>query len=297
MRIIDAHVHLYPPEVGRDPAAWAAARGETHWAALCTRRRRDGRPVQTFPSVDRLLHDMDAAGVELAVLQGWYWEKPETCAWQNRFYAECVRTHPDRLAAFATVHPSAGAAAVRSEIRRAHDEGLRGLGELSPHSQGYALDDAAFAAALALAGELGMPVNLHVTDPNTRRYPGRVETPLEDFVRLAKAHPQVTYILAHWGGGLPSWETNPIMRQDLARVFYDTAASPLSYDDRIWRTTLDLVPPAKVIFGSDYPLILYPKTGREPGWRDLLEEINGAGLTPEEKGLVLAGNAARVLGL
>ena len=297
MRIIDAHVHLYPPEVGRDPAAWAAARGETHWAALCTRRRRDGRPVQTFPSVDRLLHDMDAAGVELAVLQGWYWEKPETCSWQNRFYAECVRAHPDRLAAFAAVHPSAGEAAVRNEIRRAHDEGLRGLGELSPHSQGYALDDAAFAAALALAGELGMPVNLHVTDPNTRRYPGRVETPLEDFVRLAKTHPQVTYILAHWGGGLPSWETNPIMRQDLARVFYDTAASPLSYDDRIWRTTLDLVPPAKVIFGSDYPLILYPKTGREPGWRDLLEEINGAGLTPEEKGLVLAGNAARVLGL
>ena len=296
MRIIDAHVHLYPPEVGRDPAAWAAARGETHWATLCTRRRRDGRPVQTFPDVDRLLHDMDAAGVEQAVLLGWYWEKPETCAWQNRFYAECVRTHPDRLAAFATVHPSAGAAAVRSEIRRAHDEGLRGLGELSPHSQGYALDDAAFAAALALAGELGMPVNLHVTDPNTRRYPGGVETPLEDFVRLAKTHPQVTWILAHWGGGLPSWETNPLVRQDLARVYYDTAASPLSYDDRIWRTMLDLVPPTKVIFGSDYPLILYPKTEGEPGWRGFLEEINGAGLTLEEKGLVLAGNAARVLG-
>ena len=297
MRIIDVHVHLYPPEVGRDPAAWAAARGETQWAALCTRRRRYGRPVQTFPGVDRLLHDMDAAGVERAVLQSWYWGKPETCSWQNRFYAECIRAHPDRLAAFAAVHPSAGAAAVRSEIRRAHDEGLCGLGELSPHSQGYALDDAAFAAALALAGELQMPVNLHVTDPNTRRYPGRVETPLEDFVRLAKAHPQVTYILAHWGGGLPSWETNPTVRQDLARVYYDTAASPLSYDDRIWRTMLDLVPPAKVIFGSDYPLILYPKTEREPGWRGFLDEINGAGLTPEEKGLVLAGNAARVLGL
>ncbi len=296
MRIIDVHVHLYPPEVGRDPVAWAAARGETHWAALCTRRRSDGQPVQTFPDVDRLLHDMDAAGVEQAVLLGWYWEKPETCAWQNRFYAECVRAHPDRLAAFAAIHPSAGEAAVRAEIRRSHDEGLRGLGELSPHSQGYALDDAAFAAALALAGELRMPVNLHVTDPNTRRYPGRLETPLEDFVRLAKTHPQVTWILAHWGGGLPSWETNPIMRQDLARVFYDTAASPLSYDDRIWRTMLDLVPPEKIIFGSDYPLILYPKIGREPGWCGFLEEINGAGLTPEEKGLVLAGNAARVLG-
>lgn len=297
MRIIDVHVHLYPPETGRDPAAWAASRGETHWAALCTRRRRDGQPVQAFPSVERLLRDMDAAGVEQAVLLGWYWEKPETCSWHNRFHAACIRAHPDRLAAFATIHPSAGEAAVRDEIHWAHDAGLRGLGELSPHSQDGAMDDPVLATALALAGELRMPVNLHVTDPNTGRYPGRVETPLEGFVRLAKTHPQVTFILAHWGGGLPAWETNPIMRRDLANVFYDTAASPLSYDDRIWRTMLDLVPPEKVIFGSDYPLILYPKTEREPGWHRFLAEIDGARLTPEKKGLLLAGNAARVLGL
>lgn len=296
VRIVDVHVHLYPPETGRDPTAWAASRGETHWAALCTRRRRDGQPVQTFPSVERLLRDMDAAGVEKAVLLGWYWEKPETCSWHNRFHAACIRAHPDRLAAFATIHPSAGEAAVRAEIRWAHDAGLRGLGELSPHSQGGAMDDPVLATALALAGELRMPVNLHVTDPHTGRYPGRVETPLEGFVRLAKTHPQVTFILAHWGGGLPSWETNPIMQRDLANVFYDTAASPLSYDDRIWRTTLDMVPPEKVIFGSDYPLILYPKTEREPGWHRFLAEIDGARLTPEEKGLLLAGNAARVLG-
>jgi predicted TIM-barrel fold metal-dependent hydrolase len=293
VRIIDTHVHLYPPEVGRDPAAWAAAQGESHWAALCTRRRRDGRPVQTFPTIDRLLRDMDAAGVEKSVLLGWYWEKLETCAWQNRFYAQCVKAHPDRLAAFATIHPAAG----RAEIRRAHDEGLRGIGELSPHSQGCAMDDPALAAALVLAGELRMPVNLHVTDPHAGRYSGRVETPLEDFVRLAKAHPSVTFILAHWGGGLLFRETSPAARRDLTNVVYDTAASPLSYDDRIWRTVFDVVPPAKVLFGSDYPLILYPKTETEPGWRSFLAEINDSGLTPEEKGPLLAGGAARLLGL
>jgi len=297
VRIIDAHVHLYPPEVGRDPAAWAAAHGEPHWATLCTRRRRDGEPVQTFPTVDQLVAEMDHAGVEKVVLLGWYWQKAETCAWQNRCYAQWIKAHPDRLAAFATIHPAAGEAAVRSEIRRAREEGLRGLGELSPHSQGYAADDPVFAAALGLAGELGMPVNLHATDPNARRYPGRIETPPEDFVRLATAHPRVTFILAHWGGGLPLWETNPAMRRDLANVCYDTAASPLSYDDRIWRAALDVVPAEKVILGSDYPLILYPKTERAPGWRGLLAEIDGAGLMPEEKAPILAGNAARLLGL
>ncbi|MDD2764249.1 MAG: TatD family hydrolase [Opitutaceae bacterium] len=297
MRIIDAHVHFYPPEVGRDPAAWATARGEARWAALCTRRRRDGRPVQTYPDLDRLLRDMDAAGVEKAVLLGWYWEQPATCAWQNRVYAQCVQAHPDRLAAFATIHPAAGEAAVRAEILRAQQEGLLGLGELSPHSQGYALDDPVLTGALALAGELSLPVNLHAADPNAGRYPGRVETPLEDFVRLAKAHRRVTFILAHWGGGLPAWEANPTVRHDLANVVYDTAASPLTYDDRIWRTTLDLVPREKVLFGSDYPLILYPKIEVEPGWTRLLGEVDHTGLTPEEKELVLAGNAARVLGL
>ena len=297
MRIIDAHVHLYPPEVGRDPAAWAAARGEPHWAALCTRRRRDGRAVQTFPAIEQMLQDMDAAGVEKAVLLGWYWQKPETCAWQNRCYARWVAAHPDRLAAFATIHPAAGEPAVRAEIHRAREEGLRGLGELSPQSQGYAVDDPVFTAVVALAAELGMPVNLHATDPSTRPYPGRTETPLEDFRRLAKAHPRAKFLLAHWGGGLPQWEANPTVRQELANVRYDTAASPLSYDDRVWRSTQDLVPAEKVIFGSDYPLILYPKTENAPGWRNLLAEIAGAGLTPEAQAAVLGGNVARLLEL
>jgi hypothetical protein len=295
MRIIDSHVHQYPPEVGLDPAGWAVARGEPHWAALCTRRRRDGRPVQTFPTVDQLLRDLDGGQIEKAVLLGWYWEKPETCAWQNRFYADCVRTHPDRLAAFATIHPAVGEAAVREEIRRAHDAGCCGLGELSPHSQHCRMDDPVLAAAVDLAGELSMPVNLHVTDPHGKRYPGRVETPLEDFCRLALAHPGTTFVLAHWGGGLPFLETDPAVRRDLANVVYDTAASPLIHDARIWRTVLDAVSPDRVLFGSDYPLVLYPRTEEKPGWRGILAEIDQAGLKTAEKIQLLAGNAARLL--
>ena len=297
MRLIDVHVHLYPPEVGRDPAGWAAAQVEPHWAGLCARRRKDGRPVQTFPDVDTLLRDMDAAGVEKAVLLGWYWERPATCAWQNRFFAACARAHPDRLAAFATFHPAAGEAAVLAEIRRAQAEGLRGLGELSPHSQGYSVDDPVFAAALALAGELGLPVNLHTSDRQTRSYPGKVETPLEDFLRLAPKFPATTFILAHWGGGLMSLESNPRVRQALANVRYDTAASPLIYDDRIWRAALDLVPAEKVLFGTDYPLLLYPMAVAEPGWRPVLAEVAAAGLTADEKAALLGGNAARLLNL
>jgi predicted TIM-barrel fold metal-dependent hydrolase len=295
MRIIDAHVHLYPPEVGIDPVAWAEAQGEPHWARLCTRRRRDGRPVQTFPTADRLLREMDGQQVEKAVLLGWYWEKPATCAWQNRFFVECRKAHPDRFAVFATIHPAAGAAAVRDEIRWARDAGFCGLGELSPHSQHCRVDDPALAVALDLAAEFGLPVNFHVTDPRGSGYPGRVETPPEDFRRLARAFPQTTFILAHWGGGLPLLEADPDVRNDLANVVYDTAASPLIYDDRIWRTVLDAVPAEKVVFGSDYPLVLYPRTESEPGWRGILAEIDRAGLDAAAKTRLMGENSARLL--
>jgi predicted TIM-barrel fold metal-dependent hydrolase len=195
--IIDAHVHLYPPEVNRAPADWAAACGEAHWATLCARRRKDGRPVQAFPSLDQLLRDMDAAGVTKAVLLGWYWERPETCVMQNRFYAECLRTHPDRLAAFAAIHP----AMTPGEVAWAEDSGFAGLGELSPHSQGVSLQDRTIRAMVEEAGRRKLAVNLHVTDPQSRRYPGWVETPLADFVQLAHDFPATNFILAHWGGG------------------------------------------------------------------------------------------------
>ena len=288
MRVIDAHVHLYPPEAGREPTGWAAARGEAHWAVLCTRRRQDGRPVQGFPGVDGLLRAMDAAGVGRAVLLGWYWENHATCVEQNRFYAGCVRAHPDRLGACATVHPAAGAAAL-AEMRRVRDEGFVGLGELSPHSQHFDLGDPFWREVLALAGELKLPVNLHVTDPAGREYPGRVATPLEDFRGMALAFPGTVFVLAHWGGGLAAAREFA----GLANVYYDTAASPLLYRAGDVPGLLAALPVDKVLFGSDYPLTLYPAVESAPELGRILGELRAAGATDG----LLGGNAARLFGL
>jgi predicted TIM-barrel fold metal-dependent hydrolase len=281
--IIDAHVHLYPPEVNRDPGTWAVVNGETHWAELCLRRRKNARPVQTFPSVDQLLRDMDAAGVAKAVLLGWYWENHESCVAQNKFYADCIRAHPERLAAFATVQPRAGAVAFEEAVR-AMDDGLVGFGEISPHSQRFAIDDPIWRQILTLAAEWKVPVNLHVTDPASRVYPGRVETPLVDFIQLAKDFPATTFILAHWGGGL-AWspEASP-----LSNVWFDTAASPLLYGPDVWRKT----PNDRVLFGSDFPLVLYPRTETAPGFGGLIEEAKQANASAA----VLGGNATRLFG-
>ncbi|HXB02656.1 MAG TPA: amidohydrolase family protein [Opitutaceae bacterium] len=292
MPVIDAHVHLYPPELNRDPAGWAARAGEVHWAQLCTRSRRDGRPVQGFPSVEQLLRDMDAAGVARTVLLGWYWEKPETCAWHNRFYAACVREHPDRLAAFAALHPAAGREATLAEVRRARDEGLIGLGELSPHSSGHGIDDPVFRDVLALAAELRLPVNFHVTDPASKSYPGRVETPLADFARLAREFPRTTFILSHLGGLLPLVDPSGVSWPNL---FYDTAAVPLLYPPEVLRRMLDAVDAEKVLFGSDYPLILFPREETGPGFTRFLAQVSEAKLTAAERTALLGGNFERLL--
>jgi uncharacterized protein len=283
MEIVDSHVHLYPLAISRDPAGWAAAHQETHWSQLCTRRRKDGRAVQGFPTMAQLLYDMNEAGIRRAVLLGWYWENHATCLEHNKFYASCIQAYPSRFSAFATIHPAAGEAAL-AEVRRAKASGFSGLGELSPHAQKVPLDDPIWRKILQLAGELRMPVNLHVTDPNSAPYPGRVDTPLEDFITLAKDFPQTNFILAHWGGGL-AWSP---AAAGLPNVWFDTAASPLLYSPEVWKSG----PLGRVLFGSDYPLNLYPKQGNGHGFTGLVNEAKNSGA--EE--LIFRVNAATLLG-
>jgi uncharacterized protein len=291
--VVDAHVHLYPPDVNRDPAGWAVAHGEPQWARMCVRTRKaTGRAVQGFPSVDELLRDMDAAGVGRAVLLGWYWERMENCVAHNRFYAECVRAHGDRLSAFATVQAGAGAEAL-AEVQRAHADGLCGLGELSPHSQGVAIDDERWRALMELAGELKMPVNLHVTEPEGAAYPGRVETPLADFWAMARAWPQVRFILAHWGGRV--WREAD--GRWLDNVWVDTAASPLIYgaaEEDVWREGVAACGAGRVLWGTDYPLKLYPREPDKGTMTGFLAEARGK-LSVKEASEVLGATVTRML--
>jgi len=312
---IDSHVHLYPDVINRDPSGWAERVGERHWATLCTRRRKSGQAVQGCPNVDELLRTMDAAGVERAILLGWYWENLESCRLQNQFYVDCIRAHPDRLSAFATIHPGEGKegdVAAFAELDWAREHELCGLGELSPHSVGWAIDDPLLAAVFERAGDWGWPVNLHVTEADSRPYPGKIETPLGDFLKLAEAHPRTQFILAHWGANLPFVEMTGrcgahghllAARQDELfplpqNLYFDTAASPLIYDRTVWAKFVKSVGAERVLFGSDYPLNLYPALNAQAEMRRFADEFREqSGLTPDEIRVIGGDNARSLLGL
>lgn len=292
--IIDSHIHHYPPEVLKDPVAWAAKSGENYWASLHLPKG-DGRSLQGWSDGDRLLADMDEAGIDKVVMLGWYWEHQETCEWHNRWHERWIKEFPDRFLAFASVQPLAGEKAL-DEVKRAIDSGQRGIGEILPAAQGFGFDHPTWLEILSWAEDNGVPVNLHVTEPAGHNYPGRIHTPLRDYQRLARQFPNLKMILAHWGGGLPFYELNPAVHKIFGNVWYDTAASPLLYDRRVFRTVADIVGVDKILFGSDYPLRLYPSQDDEHGFDRFVNEVCGSGLNDEELKQVLGGNVRNLLG-
>jgi predicted TIM-barrel fold metal-dependent hydrolase len=289
--IIDAHVHAYPPEVAADPAGWALAQGEPGWSGCVAPKGR--RSVQGWADTARMVADMDAAGVGCCVMLGWYWERQETCDLQNRWYGEWARASGGRLLAFACVQPRAGRGAVDA-LERALDGGFCGVGEVLPQAQGFTIDDPWWRRVVEVAQERGVPLTLHATDPGAGPAAGP-KTPLEGYLRLAREHPRATFILAHWGGGM-AFRGPPAGAGELPpNVYFDTAASPLLYPSDVFRRSAGLVGAGRILYGSDYPLILHPKRSREPDFSAFLGEIAASGLGEAELRQVLGGNARRLL--
>lgn len=276
--ILDAHVHVHRPEVvscrddfcERDPYFDALYRA----------------PKARMATVEDLLRAMDDDGVDVSVVCGFAWADMGLCREDNDYVMDAVRAHPRRLIGLAVVNPLAGDEAVR-EMERCAAGGLRGLGELMPDGQGCALDDAcAMRPVMEAVRSLGWPVLTHANEQVGHRYPGKGKTGPEAVLQLAQAFPESRIVCAHWGGGLLFYELMPEVREALRNVWYDTAASPFLYEDRIYRVGMEIAPD-KVLFGSDYPLLRA---------RHFLQRIRAVGLSEAEERALLGGNAARLFG-
>jgi len=288
--ILDAHIHLYAPEAASDPRGWGLAHREGGWVECVAPAGR--RSIQGWSDPGALIADMDAAGVSACVMLGWYWQSQDTCELQNGWYRDWVRMHPDRLIGFAAVQPAAGRRSVEA-LERALDSGLCGVGELLPQAQGYSLEDPWLRRVVEVAAGRRAPLTFHATDPGAGPAAGP-KTPLDAYVRLARDYPEATLILAHWGGGLAfsglaGGEPLP------GNLYFDTAASPLLYDSGVFRKAVHRVGAGRILYGSDYPLLVYPRTSKKPDFRPFLAEIGAAGLSPAERGQILGANLRRLL--
>lgn len=267
--IVDAHTHRYPPEVFEDPKLFANARGEEDWLELVQPTK--GPILQGWADRTRMIADMEEAGIDRCALLAWYWEKPDTCRLHNDWHARWIKEDPDRFYAFAAVHPEMNEPL--EELQKRHEQGFSGIGECHPIAQGFSMRDPTWLACMEFASEKGWPVNFHVTEPVGHDYPGRIPTPLEDFLWLARQFPELKIILAHAGGLLPFFELNPRLKPELSNIHYDLAACPLLYEASLYRLLIDTVGHEKIIWGSDYPLRVFPQKQKTPDFLTFRNEV------------------------
>jgi predicted TIM-barrel fold metal-dependent hydrolase len=212
-------------------------------------------------SFDALLHE-DIAGVNA------------------RLAADCRRYGDGFLLPFGTINVRLPD--WKEDLRRCVEEHrMRGV-RLHPNYQGFAITDPAFVELLGLAAvrDLVVQIAVGMEDERTQNPLVRVaDVPLAPLVDIVKKVPGVRLQI------LNARSLNPELFAKL------TAASDVFCDISIVEgvhgvARLMKQAPERVVFGSRFPLFYFESS---------LLKLQEAGLTEDQRRLVLTGNAARLL--
>ncbi|MDR1965674.1 MAG: amidohydrolase family protein [Synergistaceae bacterium] len=275
--IIDAHVHVYPPEI--ISGAEGIAQRESYFSSLVSAK------AHRWAGAEDVLSAMDSDGVDESWIFGFGFKDLGLCRVCNDYALDAAARSGGRLKPLAVVPPLARGAA--AEIARCAHRGAIGVGEIFPDGQDFDITDTdetwRFAAA---CHENGMFVLLHTAEPVGREYPGKGRAGPREAYAFARNHPELRIVMAHWGGGLFMYESLPDARLALRNVRYDTAAAPFVYDSKIFSLCGAPWVRDKILYGSDFPLLRYPR---------YKEMMDASGLAPEAADRIGSANALRFL--
>ena len=229
-------------------------------------------PHFTFPEVADLLRQMDACGVQQAVLGPvGRWVAVDN-AEGNRLLAEWTRQHPDRLSHYAVANPWSGSRAA-DELRRALDAGARGW-KVVPAVQGVGLLSPLLEPLLDIAESYRCPVYVMTGVPVAGE-------PLQ-LAELALRRPGLRFLMGRSGRTDFSLDVVPAMSL-CANIIAETAYNGAG-------VVTDLVErfgAGRVVFSSDAP------------FNDLsleLDRVRRARLTSSDLDAVLAGTGSGLFG-
>jgi len=278
--IVDSHTHILPDEFRDQRERWLAA--DRTFAALF-----NDTAALTASSED-LITEMDEADVDVSVALGYGWTDQDAARLSNDYLLAAAAEYPGRIVPFCSVDPSWGAAALK-EVERCLSSGARGIGELHADTQEWSPEHAdGLRRVMALASEAAVPVVVHASESVGHSYPGKGTTTPDRLLTLAAAFPDVAFIFAHFGGGLPFYALMPEVAETLSNVYFDSAATPFLYRPGVYAVTAAAAGSDRVLFGSDFPLI---RQGRA------MRGVRGSGLNEIDIDRVLGGNVVDLLGL
>uniref|UniRef100_A0A7C4ES36 Amidohydrolase n=1 Tax=Desulfomonile tiedjei TaxID=2358 RepID=A0A7C4ES36_9BACT len=276
--IIDFHIHLFPRKVREHRGEYCAE--DRGFAAIYS------SPKARIASDAEIIKYLDDAAIDKGVVFGFPWGEPDLVKRNNDEIWDFAQRYPGRIIPFAVLS-SADMASAGEEAERTLGNGFAGLGELAFYDLGWTASLAAgMQPVLDAVAAHGKPVLLHVNEPVGHQYPGKIHIDFASLIAMIEANPSVTFVLAHFGGGVFIYDLMPEIRAAFERTYLDTAASPYLYDPRIFQIARDIMGEDKILFGSDYPLLPLPR---------YLQQLEKADITSAARAAILGGNAEKLL--
>jgi predicted TIM-barrel fold metal-dependent hydrolase len=232
--------------------------------------------------VEFTIDAMDRGGVQKGFLCAWW--GPQGPLISNDEVAAIVRKHPDRFIGIASVNLYRPMEAVRELRRCVTDHGFRGL-RIVQWLWDLPATDRRYYPLFAECVNLDIPACLQVghTGPLCPSEPGR---PIPYIDVVAIEFPELKILCGHIGY---PWTTEMIaVATKHPNVFIDTSAYTAKRYPQELVTYMKTNGSKKVLFGTNYPMILPSKC---------LEDLDSLGLDEKGKELFLHQNAEKVFRL
>jgi predicted TIM-barrel fold metal-dependent hydrolase len=246
---------------------------------------------------DRWVNELDRQGVARAALIA-------SVPGDELSVARAIAQHPSRFVGFFMLDPTSADAKTRTE--RALDESQLRAICLFPAMQRYALNDARVEAIVQVAARhAGTAVFVHcgALSVGVRRKLGlasrfdvRHGNPLDLHV-LAADHPEVPFIIPHFGAGL---FREALLVADLcANIYFDTSSSNkwMAYHpgltlEAVFRQSLEVLGPERLLFGTDSSF--FPRGWNRAVYEAQVSALERAGVNQEGRARVLGANFDRL---
>src|SRR6267154_3654656 len=201
--LIDVHAHFYH-----------AATPRADWRERNASRLGAGRKIGVTIHVASILGSWGRTSPI-------YFPSPQDVEAGNTALLALQRDHPDLIRGYVTVNPNYTSHA-RAEIARCLSAGMIGI-KLAASRRA---DDPLLDPVCTLAREHRVPVLQHIWQHRRRDWPGQEASDAVELCTLAHRHPDVSFILAHIGGG-GDWlhSLHAVGGGDVPNVYVDTSGS------------------------------------------------------------------------
>ena len=286
--VVDAHTH-----------AWGAPSSEHPWVnGPLVEGNVEAFSVDVVYTAEKLLADMDAVGVDEAVVVGY-----PICPWTDNWYTTAAVSEHDRLSGIVMLDPFGDAAADALRECMAVD-GILGfrLGALCPYDRMWETFDPEVAWLPETIGETAFWEAARETGAVVQvlALPEQHDQVLE----LVEAYPDLTYLLDHVSYADAGWDLADTRFADLAE--HDSVAVKVSEVPHLSETgfpyedvhghlewLLDAFGRERVVWGSDFPNV-----SDEAGYADTLAWLDHVdGLSSADREWLTGRAFRRHLGL